>query len=143
MPSDIITHPLLKKHAATHGTVSLVAGYRAPPGLSYVDEPRVQPLCRQLGIEFAPAHVGWSRQERARRLGLTPPRFSRLANNWPVIRGVVVPIEDADRLLAAIAARKEKKAAAKAKKADLAKAKAHAKRPTAWEQLGDDFFVED
>lgn len=74
-----------------YGNINIVSG--VPSGLVHVSGLRLGPLCRKLGIEFAPALSGW-----------TGPRCWRK----PVIQGVVVLATDADSLRAAVVERESR-----------------------------------
>ncbi|RLT17428.1 MAG: hypothetical protein DWI28_06175 [Planctomycetota bacterium] len=70
---------------------------RVPDGLVHVDLPRLGPTCKRLGIEYSKAIVGWNEfRKRGER------------HRHPVTSGVVIREADHDRLLAALADKKEK-----------------------------------
>src|SRR5205807_1305318 len=67
----------------------------APAGFVHIDQERVQPTTRRLGIEFRPALVGWTEERR----------FKGRRRRSPILRGVVVRDDDAELLLTALATR--------------------------------------
>lgn len=71
-----------------YGNINIV--YGVPSGLAHVTGLRLGPLCRKLGIEFAPALTGWVGPKIRRR---------------PKINGVIVLAAEVDSLCAAIVAR--------------------------------------
>lgn len=90
---------LAVKSDAAHATLSdrfdIVAG--VPDGLVHVDLPRLGPTCKRLGIEYAKAVVDWREfRKRGKR------------HRHPITSGVVIREADHDRLLAALAEKKEK-----------------------------------
>lgn len=133
-----ITHPVLLRNidrADKRGAIrveevyfarqtpdGLVHGetYQAPNGLVWFDDRLAVRFCRDLGIEFTPALQG----------------FCGVGDTWPIYGGIVLPAEDLPRLQTAILGRLSRRE----ENREAIRAKAHAKLPTAWEQLGDDAF---
>ena len=86
--------------ANTFGNVDVRSG--APKGYVHVKGTRLQPLCRKLGIKFAPALIGF---EGEKRFG-----------HHPVLDGVVVSERSGPKLLEEISKRTERTAKARAER---------------------------
>lgn len=82
-------------HATLSDRCDIVAG--VPDGLVHVALPRLGPTCKRLGIEYAKAIVDWRGfRKRGNR------------HRHPITSGVVIREADHDRLLGALAEKKEK-----------------------------------
>jgi len=99
-PGDLLefAYPLGSKGSLPvneYGSVVTTSG--VPEGFVHVDEPRLGPTCRRLGIEYAPAVIGWQKvgKRHDRRL-------------YPKISGIVIHRADLDSLQQALAEKAEK-----------------------------------
>jgi|AntAceMinimDraft_5_1070358.scaffolds.fasta_scaffold11248_2 xeroderma pigmentosum group C-complementing protein len=84
------------------GNVDLYGGASPPPGTVHVNLPRITRVARALGLDFAPALVGFD--------------FQRGGKTLPMFEGVVVCLEFEKQLVEAFIAEEERLAAAEAEK---------------------------
>lgn len=108
----------LKALANDYGNIDIRR--KVPAGCAYVPGERLGPSCRALGMDYAPAFVGWKGSKR----------FPR-----PDLDGVVIAEQDAPRLLAYLEERDKRSAKAAPARAKARAAKAQARLARA-DELG-------
>ena len=74
-----------------HGHVVVIDG--VPSGYVHIDQPRLGPTCRRLGIEYAKAVVEWD---------------IRYRRTYPIVSGIVIASSDWMRLARAVVAKRRK-----------------------------------